>query len=264
MRAGIPVFIGWIAVSRFWVAFAQGRWSQARADYERAAALLGGLPTAWHAAYLLRDLGALDVAEGQREVGMQALEQAVALGERNHDLQLLRDAQQVLAECDLLAGQAAAARRRLEPLLDQSEDEERQVTALLPLLAWSSLELGEAVRAETLAAASRRRATEGEYRLALVDALRVAALVATRQGQWHAAEAALEEALGLCRAMSYPYAEAKALYVYGQLHLAQDEPAQARERFEQALAICGRLGERFYAEHIERALTHLERPANVP
>ncbi len=91
----------------------------------------------------------------------------------------------------------------------------------------------------------------------LVDALRIKALLATRQGRWEEAEAALKEVLALCQAMPYPYAEAKALYVYGQLHEAKGEPERARERYEQALAICNRLGERLYAERIEGALMAL-------
>jgi hypothetical protein len=51
-----------------------------------------------------------------------------------------------------------------------------------------------------------------------------------------------------------PYAEAKTPYVYGQLHAAMGEPDLARERFAAALAILNRLGERLYAEHIERAI----------
>jgi uncharacterized protein HemY len=91
----------------------------------------------------------------------------------------------------------------------------------------------------------------------LVQALRVSAQIAIRQQHWQEAASALEGIITRCQAMPYPYAEAKALYVYGQLHVARGEPAQARARFEAALAICARLGERLYAEHIERALAAL-------
>ncbi len=72
------------------------------------------------------------------------------------------------------------------------------------------------------------------------------------------ADAALREAIQVAREVLYPYAEAKARYVYGQLHAAKGEPELAREQFEAALAICGRLGERLYAVRIERALAALE------
>ena len=63
--------------------------------------------------------------------------------------------------------------------------------------------------------------------------------------------------LRLVRAMPYPYAEAKALYVYGQLHAVKGETEQAREKYEAAIAICERLGEGLYRPHIERALAEL-------
>src|SRR5262249_25753448 len=90
--------------------------------------------------------------------------------------------------------------------------------------------------------------------LILVDALGVGALVAVRQGRWQEAEAALEEALALCQAMLYLYAEAKVLYVYGQLDAARGEPEQAQKRFIAALTICDQLGEGLYRPHIERTL----------
>lgn len=91
----------------------------------------------------------------------------------------------------------------------------------------------------------------------LPDALYVQALLHIRQRRWGEALAALEEALARCRAMPYPYAEAKALYIYGLLHQAKGEPEQARERLEAALASLNYLGERLYAEQVERALAQL-------
>jgi hypothetical protein len=95
------------------------------------------------------------------------------------------------------------------------------------------------------------------YRLVLVDALRVRGLLAIAQGRWQHAKAALEEAFSLALAMPYPYAEAKAHSVYGQLHAAKGEPDLARERYQAALSICARLGEGLYRPHIERALAEL-------
>ena len=72
--------------------------------------------------------------------------------------------------------------------------------------------------------------------------------------EWQEA-AALDESLAAARAIGYPYAEAKALYVSGLLYRERGEPTCARPYFEQALAILGRLGERLNAERIERELT---------
>src|SRR5215469_9888725 len=76
-----------------------------------------------------------------------------------------------------------------------------------------------------------------------------------RCGNWAAAGRALEEALAVSRFMSYPYAEMKSLYAYGQFCLQQRESHQAIERFETTLTICARLGERLYAQQIEDAIT---------
>ena len=91
----------------------------------------------------------------------------------------------------------------------------------------------------------------------MVDALRIQAMLAIRQDRWQDATDNLNEAIALCQAMPYPYAEAKALWVYGRLEVARGDPAAARECFTLALAICDRLGEGLYRPHIEQALTQL-------
>jgi uncharacterized protein HemY len=91
------------------------------------------------------------------------------------------------------------------------------------------------------------------------DALRVQARLEARRRRWAKAEQALEEALTICRSMPYPYAEAKVLNEYGYLRLQQDLVQEARQRFEAALAICARMGERLYAQHVETALAAQER-----
>ncbi len=88
----------------------------------------------------------------------------------------------------------------------------------------------------------------------LVQALRVQALVLSKQERWEEAERALEEALALCRGMATPYAEAKTLYAAGLVSHNKREFEPARQRFEGALEICTHLGERLYARHIEQLL----------
>jgi tetratricopeptide (TPR) repeat protein len=123
---------------------------------------------------------------------------------------------------------------------------------VVPLLAWAYAELGELDRAEELARQATALATQQESYLALMETLRISALVALWQGRHAEAAAALDEAL-TCAA-PFPYAEAKARYVYGQVHAAAGDRERARAAYQQALAICARLGERLYTEHIERAL----------
>ncbi|HEV2235853.1 MAG TPA: tetratricopeptide repeat protein, partial [Ktedonobacterales bacterium] len=197
-------------------------------------------------------LGQLDLAMGNGEAAASGLAEAIRWAIATGSEFYLVNCQTLLAERDLLAGHPEAARQRLEPLPDLTDAE---VTLVLPVLAWAYRDQGELDRAEAFARQTAVLATRREHRMALVEALRISALVALRQGRHREAAIALDEALTL--AAPFPYAEAKTLYVYGQVHEATGDPKRAREAYQQALAICARLGERLYAEHIERALAGL-------
>jgi hypothetical protein len=172
---------------------------------------------------------------------------------------MLRFVQSLLAELDLLEGHPAAARARLIPLLDRARLDEADVTELLLTLAWTHLQLGDVMAAVDVAGQAVRRARAKNDRVKLVDALRVQAMVAIRQHQWAGAGQALEEGITLTRSMPFPYAEARLLYVYGEMHTQKGEPAPARERLEAARAIFRRLGARKDIERVEQALADLER-----
>ncbi len=124
----------------------------------------------------------------------------------------------------------------------------------LAILAWAYLELGEIDQAQALLAQVLRTARQARMGPTLVQALRVQALVLSKQGRWEEAEQALEEALTLCQGMATPYAEAKTLYSAGLVSYQKRELAQARQRFEAAFAILERLGEGLYARHIEQLI----------
>jgi len=227
-----------------------GEWGPARAHAERAAAMMRQIdrPTLFDIVY---QLGMLDLAEGREQDAEQHLGQGLALAESwDNDATGQRWGQRLLAERDLVAGNPGAAHARLAPLLDRPGMQESDVEPLLPLLAWAELELGRDEQAAATLAAGRARCG----RLWLVDALRVEALLEMKRARWQEAVDALDESLTLCRAIPYPYAEAKALYVYGRLHAAKGEPGRAREQYEAALAICEGLGEGLYRPQIERAL----------
>ena len=255
--------IGWSALMAYmwfcrgYTSFFRGEWAEAQAHYERAATLgreSGGI---WGVGYPAFGRGHLALVQGQQEES-QYFATATAHAERSHDLGLLRLIQRALAERELLMGRADATRTRLMLVLDQTDQEELDVTEFLPLLAWATLDCGDNTEAEALLSACLRRAQEQEARIVVPDALCIQARLEAHRGRWAEAERALEEALALCRSMPYPYAEAKALYEYGHLRLQQGEARLARQRFEEALAICARLGERLYVRQIEAALTVLK------
>jgi len=254
-RLGDPVHLALALAGVGMVAWYRGDWEEARRTLDEAHAEIQHAEATIVLPYVAGMQGMIELAMGQSQVGAEHLALAVHLAERIGDLLPQRFAQAALAEADLVQGRPARARERLLPLLDHDDQHETFATRLLPLVAWAELELKEHAAAQTRITQALARSRAGGLQLALVDALRVQALVALRHGQWGEAAVALEEALVLSRAMPYPYAEAKALYVSGLLHLARNEPVRGRERFEAARAICERLGERLYASCIQQEPT---------
>ncbi len=251
---GDPLMIGLMVFRLGMDRFALGAWDAARDDFARAADIVRQVGASWLTPYAATGRGLLALAEGRMDATAALLGEATALAGRSGDLQALRWAESALAERDLLAGNPTAARDRLAPLLDRGGQREGLVTYLLPLAAWAALDSGDPAEAEALVRACIARATSGDLRLALPDALRARALVALRAGRADEAAAALDEALAICRSLPYPYAEARALYTYGLTELQRGAPQRARERLNLAHAICARLGERLYATRIEQTL----------
>ena len=258
-RMGMPGPLATALCDRSEVAFALGDWPRARDDAERALALVRPLGTYWIAAAPRVVLGRLCLAEGQWESGQRYLEEGMALAERMgesiYGIASSRAlARAAIAETDLLSGRVDRVRADLEPHLDGSPGAARDRTTILPCLAWAYLDAGDPDRATGLLQDSLAHAPSQLDRLPLMEVLLVQARVAICRQQWAAAHSTLESAIALARAMCSPYAEAKALYVYGQLHRAKGEPWRAHERLESALAICERLDEGLYRPHIEREL----------
>jgi tetratricopeptide (TPR) repeat protein len=245
------------------IAFVLGEWRQARLDCDRAAALTQRVEDlSWFAGWSLFLLGVLSLVQGKAETASHELDQALALAERKGNQNLSVQVAVTLAEGDLLAGHAEAACARLEPLLARSE-RGGNIDARLALqhrLGQAYTERGALEQAEPLLTAAYTQATALRRRFTEMEVRRAQGLLALRQARWQEAAHTLEEALALCQSMHTPYEEAKTLSCYGLLHQAKGEPNQARERWEAALAILHRLGERLYAEQVERALAEGGQP----
>jgi len=255
-RSGIVMLIAYITSRCAMSAYFSGAWVQARVEYERAIAICREVEEPWGAIYPLLELGHICVVEGAWDEASGYLEESIALATRAGHLLPLRLAQTVLAERDLWAGEPERARARLLPLLD-GPGLEGPTLLLPPTLAWAYLELGEVGQALALATRSVERARERHNQRALVEALRVRALVATHQREWGVAREALEEALMAARRMPYPYAEACLLAACGHLAAAQNECEPARKHLGGALAIFRRLGARKHSEQAEHDLAAL-------
>jgi tetratricopeptide (TPR) repeat protein len=260
MRQGEALLIGLARCTYGISAFFLGDWDRAMVEVQRAMAAIEGQDEhSLLVPYAIGALGQVLLAVGEVEAGVHHMEKSVRLAQRTGDLLLLRLMQPILAEWELLAGRADAARDRLLPLLDRESLRETFVVPMLPIIAWAELARGDVESAAARLDEALTRTRDEQLRLPLTDALRVAALYHIQRGEWADAERALDEALSLVRAMPYPYGEVKLLDTAGMLDAARGAPERARERYEQALALCARLGEQFYAVRIEHALANLKR-----
>jgi tetratricopeptide (TPR) repeat protein len=253
-RVGDRRILAELLVNRAKVHFSLGEWRLVYQQAERARTALAGLSGGQATGDPLLMLGGLALAEGRWEEGTALTAEGIRLAERYQNFNRQRIGEQALAERELVEGRPQAARSRLEPLLPHARQRGNDLDHLLPPLAWAALALGEEDQAEALLAEAVARLTAQRRQALVVEALRIQALLRIRQRRWEESQAALEETLALCRTLPYPYAEAKALYVSGLVHQAKGEPVLARQRLEEALAILNRLGERLYAEQVERAL----------
>jgi tetratricopeptide (TPR) repeat protein len=246
------------------LALIEGDWVEARRRFEQAA-LSGrmepvsqmeeGAPYAQSAAISLAWLDVLQGRDTRDEAAplvvlSRALESSAA-----RDLRL--QAARALAERDLARGDTSNVKARLHMVLEGPLRHTQQAVGLLALQAWAELQDEAISRAEELLQEATERAATAQNGMVDLDILHVTSLRASHAGRWEDAESSLQELLTRCRQVPYPWMEVKALYVQGQLLRATTEPALARKAFEQALAICDRLGERLYAEQIERALAEL-------
>ncbi len=127
----------------------------------------------------------------------------------------------------------------------------------MALLAWTHLEFGELAESQELVAQSTSRALAEHNRLALIDALRVGGMFATRQQRWQEAEKHLSEALSLSESMPSPYNQARIHYLFGLLDMDRAVATRAAEHLTAARTLLSALGERMYAAFVERALTRL-------
>jgi tetratricopeptide (TPR) repeat protein/DNA-binding XRE family transcriptional regulator len=253
-QLGDPTVLAFMQSNRGSPAFNQGDWRRAREDFEAGLAQMRLVKMSWAAAWPPLLLGQLCLAEGRQSEGVDLLQEALDLAERNKDLEALRWAHGALAERNLVMGEPEAARARLLPLLDRPGQREIDVCALLPLLAWAHADLDEVEEAEAVTRDALARASAAGMRPTIASVLHARARVAQRKERWEQARADLEQAIELSRGMRYPYGEAKLLYALGKLFLQRQECDIGRLYLARALDILSRLGEELYAHQVRVAL----------
>jgi len=244
------------------LALLSGDWGRARQVFDEMVAIeerndpFGEYFTSGYSSF---SLGILDLAMGHEEAVTSTLEPALARALAIGDLQALVPVASAIVEADLLAGRTEAAQSRLAAVQTHPgmQYPSSWSSFLTPLVAWADLILGHYDEASKKIEAGETYVRARGNRFLLPDILRVRAQIALTGKRWDEVKAALDEACSLAREMPYPYAELKALWIYGWLEAARWDPTAARQRFEQALAICDRLGEGLYRAHIMRDLFEL-------
>jgi DNA-binding SARP family transcriptional activator/Flp pilus assembly protein TadD len=260
-RRGDPAYIAFLTTRRGMAFFFSGEWRRALEEYWRAANMSQRIDRFWGSAYPLIDLVRLYLAMGEWKEASHRLQELADFAKETEDLQVMRLAQVLRAEWDLIEGRYQAALDRLTPFLDRSGLEESDVTELLPFLASVYLEMGDIAQAETLVSQSVKRAIVQHRALDLLETLQLQGILRTRQGRWVEAERSLQEALSLAQHMRYPYAEARVKQAQGLLHAARGETEHAQARLQEALDMFHRLGAHPYAKRAVQALTALHTAA---
>jgi tetratricopeptide (TPR) repeat protein len=253
-RLGDP---GDIAFARFVlgrVYVEQGEWQDAREQFEHALSAARGADTSWFSSYAMAGLGYLHLLEGEHDEGMQQLTDAVAIAERNEDLQGLR-IHTYIATQEILDGRASDAVTRMERLQMLTQGAGREIY-LWPL-TWALFEAGHEERAVAM---SREVGDHMlfEGRVEQPDVLRVHAMLAIRQERWEDAARCLEEGLALARQIGMPFHEALLLEECGHMQEARGETAAARQSLEKSLALLERLGAAPYMQRVEQTLARSE------
>jgi transcriptional regulator with XRE-family HTH domain/tetratricopeptide (TPR) repeat protein len=234
-------------------------WEDATTYVRRLEDILDTVDLQWDRPLELRLLvrGHIATARGEWGDGCRYLREGIMLCERWGDSYLLAPLHAALAELELLRGNHPAARECLESALKRSEVSESGVMALLHLLAWAHLEMGDAGRSFEVSDQAVDRARGHGMDLYLTDALWAKGLGESRLGRFFDGEQSLQAALQLARRKQFGRGEGRALYAHGLAAAERGEMATAKERLGQALAVFQRLRLQPYLVRTRQAISAL-------
>jgi tetratricopeptide (TPR) repeat protein len=218
-QIGDPTQVAFLRAMRGELALYSGDRQAARTDLESARDALRHGPRNALAGQTLVNLARLHLEDGVNPTAIGYLKESLL----TEELQTQREAQSLLAEIDLKEGRPADAIERLRPLLGREGSEEWDAIPLLALVAEAYLAGGNVDDARVLAAIAVRRARDQGFGLALVDALRVTALIQEASGDVPGALGSLDEAIALTRDMPYPQGEKRLRLQRGRIARVRDD-----------------------------------------
>ncbi|HEX8918946.1 MAG TPA: tetratricopeptide repeat protein, partial [Chloroflexota bacterium] len=255
-RVGELASMGYSLVMIGWILYFLGEWEEAEGSIVRGADVIRSVDSSWYSAYPPLQLGRLRVAQGAWEDAARNLEECVTIAGPIGDIQALQGAHRLLGEIEVLEGRAQAAIDRLKSLEDT--DPLSDQIGLLATLAWARLEEGLVDQADATVSRALDMARVRHHKPLLPEALRVQAMIRSRQERWDEAESIFGQAVAVAQSLPYPYGEARARYDWGLVRLRHERPEEAADQLEQALAIFRRLGARRDAERAHQDLESLE------
>lgn len=224
--------------------FRLGEWNEARRLVEEAVRLVRSADRSWATSYPLSGLGILLLYSGEEEAGRRYLEEALVMGRENGDLQMETVAGVGLADWEVVMGRAEEALARVEPIMQRLRGE--LGVATFPILAEALLACGKTAEARRELELLREQGFAEDVGSSLYEwRARVAAVssrIAVLDERWEDAERDLREGLTTIRTRELPFQEARVLVAYGDYHAARGEVDEARDRYDEALAIYRRFG----------------------
>ncbi len=232
----------------------QGRWAEARILFEDALHAAQAAAASWYSSYAMAGLGYLNVLEGRNDEGVQQLEKAIEIAERNEDAQGLI-IHSYLAVQEILDGRADDAVARLVRVQSLTRSAGREI--FLWPIAWALIELGRETEACTVLQKVREHELF-EGHLEWPDILRISGMAAVRQRRWEDAGRDLDEALTIAHDIGMPFQEALIEQEIGNLHVARGDRDTACRHLQDALRMFIALGAHPYAQRARDALARLE------
>ena len=201
--------------------------------------------------------GQLHIARGEWDQAGLALDDSLLRVLQSGETRMLAPLLQAQSEMDLLHGDYDQVSNRIVPALEGGAISPRHSAALLSLLAWSYLEVGRYVDAESVATRAVAAARRHGMALHLVDALCVRGLVETYIGG-NSGTRTLKTAARLARLLRYDRGEARAQLTRGTEAAARGRKGEALSHFEAALLLFRRLRLQPYVARTESAIRSLQ------